>query len=45
VIVTPGRGDILSGWIAAPAIKSGMNQVKINTSPITNVAIKNPLSH
>jgi len=26
-------------------MKSGMNQVKINTSPITHVAIKNPVSH
>jgi hypothetical protein len=26
-------------------VKSGANQAKINTSPITNVAIKNPISH
>jgi len=26
-------------------MKFGMNQVKINTSPTTNVAIKNPVSH
>jgi hypothetical protein len=37
-----GQGLLTSG---ASAMKFGINQVKINTSPITNVGIKNPVSH
>jgi hypothetical protein len=37
-------GNVFSGWIGAPAMKFGMNEVKINTSPINKVAIKNPVS-
>jgi hypothetical protein len=34
------REDVFSVWIGASAMKSGMNQVRFNTSPVTNVAIK-----
>jgi hypothetical protein len=37
------RENVYLGWIGATAKKFGMNRVKIETSPIADGAIKNPV--